>query len=206
MSGSTLGCVTATEQPAPSRAVGVALDARDLTRCRRRIHLDHDPDAVGLPQALPDPAFEQRREDAARHRAGIAAVIRRETGCFVVPADADAERATAAAVAEGAALIWGALLPAARGTRRAPVELLVRVPEGGYVPVVVVRHRITDPGEGAVTSSPDAPVARARRPSIVRGASGRTRGISCGWPTCTGCCGRPGGRPSGPPRTAAGAG
>ena len=157
MSGSTLGCVTATEQPAPSRAVGVALDARDLTRCRRRIHLDHDPDAVGLPQALPDPAFEQRREDAARHRAGIAAVIRRETGCFVVPADADAERATAAAVAEGAALIWGALLPAARGTRRAPVELLVRVPEGGYVPVVVVRHRITDPGEGAVTSSPARP-------------------------------------------------
>jgi len=128
VSGSTLGCVTATEQPAPSRAGGVALDARDLTRCRRRIHLDHDPDAVGLPQALPDPAFAQRREDAARHRAEIAAVIRRETGCFVVPADADAERATAAAVAEGAALIWGALLPAARGTRRAPVELLVRVP------------------------------------------------------------------------------
>jgi len=58
VSGSTLGCVTATEQRVPSRAGGVALDARDLTRCRRRIHLDHDPDAVGLPQALTDPAFD----------------------------------------------------------------------------------------------------------------------------------------------------
>jgi predicted RecB family nuclease len=169
VSGSTLGCVTAIEQPAPSRAGGVALDARDLTRCRRRIHLDHDPDAVGLPQALPDPALEQRRDDAARHRAGVATVLRRETGCYVVPADADAERATAEAVAEGAGLIWGGLLPAARGTRRAPVELLVRVPEGGYVPVVVVRHRITDPGEGAVTTSLARPwpaaaaVDRARR-------------------------------------------
>ncbi len=153
MSGSTLGCVTATEQPARSCAGGVALDAKDLTRCRRRIHLDHDPDTGGLPRALPDPALEQRRQDAARHRAGVATVVMRETGCLVIPADADAERVTAEAVAEGSALIWGALLPATTGTRRAAADLLVRVPEGGYVPVVVVRHRITDPGEGAVTSS-----------------------------------------------------
>src|SRR3954471_13069327 len=149
----TLAVMTAIEHATVPAARDVVLDAVATTRCRRRVHLDHDPDAVGLPQALPDPAFEQRREDAARHRAGIGAVLRRETGCSVIPADADAERATAAAVAEGAALIWEALLPATRGTRRAPVELLVRVPEGGYVPVVVVRHRITDPGEGAVTSS-----------------------------------------------------
>jgi predicted RecB family nuclease len=153
VSGSTLGCVTAIEQPAPSRTGGVALDAKDLTRCRRRIHLDHDPDALGLPRALPDPALEQRRADAARHRAGVATVVMRETGCLVIPAGADAQRITAEAVAEGSALIWGALLPAAPGTRRAAADLLVRLPEGGYVPVVVVRHRITDPGEGAVTSS-----------------------------------------------------
>ncbi|MBV9920747.1 MAG: recombinase RecB, partial [Pseudonocardia sp.] len=145
--------MTAIEQPAPSRTGGVALDAKDLTRCRRRIHLDHDPEAAGLPRALPDPALEQRRADAARHRAGVATVVMRETGCLVIPAGADAERITAEAVAEGSALIWGALLPAAPGTRRAAADLLVRLPEGGYVPVVVVRHRITDPGEGALTSS-----------------------------------------------------
>ena len=77
----------------------------------------------------------------------------RATGCLVIPAGADAERVTAEAVAEGSAMIWGALLPAAPGTRRAAADLLVRLPEGGYVPVVVVRHRITDPGEGAITSS-----------------------------------------------------
>src|SRR3954451_5348109 len=113
VSGSTLGCVTATDQPAPSRTGGVALDARDLTRCRRRIHLDHDPDAVGLARSLPDPALEQRREGAARQRAGIGAVIRRATGCFALPTHSDAGGARAGAVPEGAALIWGALLPAA---------------------------------------------------------------------------------------------
>ena len=31
-------------------------------------------------------------------------------------------------------------------------ELLVRLPGGGYVPVIVVRHRVTDPGGGALTA------------------------------------------------------
>ena len=184
MSGSTLGCVTAIEQPAPFRTGGVALDANDLTRCRRRIHLDHDPDALGLPRALPDPALEQRRADAARHRAGVATVVMRETGCLVIPAGADAQRITAEAVAEGSALIWGALLPAAPGTRRAAADLLVRLPEGGYVPVVVVRHRITDPGEGAVTSSLARPWPGAAAADGARRVRS-IRVISCASPTCT---------------------
>ncbi len=61
--------------------------------------------------------------------------------------------ATAAAVAADVPLIWGAVLPDAEGMgRRGGAELLVRLPAGGYVPVVVVRHRITDAGEGALTS------------------------------------------------------
>ena len=74
-------------------------------------------------------------------------------------------------------MIWGALLPAARGTRRAPVDLLVRVPEGGYVPVVVVRHRITDPGEGAATSSVDRPWPRAAAVDRVRGVRSHPRDL-----------------------------
>ena len=196
MSGSTLGCVTAIDQPAPSRTGGVALDAKDLARCRRRIHLDHDPDAVGLPRALPDPSLEQRRADAARHRAGVAAVVLRETGCFVIPADADAERITAEAVAEGAALIWGALLPAAPGTRRAAgrssgarARGRVRAGRRGAPP----DHR-SGGGRGHVGAR--AAVAARGRGRSGRAGSGPTRATCCGSPTCTGCCGRPGWAPA----------
>lgn len=83
------------------------------------------------------------------------------TGWHAVPAQLRAgERAaaTAAAVAAGAPLIWGAGLgadtPASSGVgRRGSAELLVRLPEGGYVPVIVVHHRITDPGAGAHTTA-----------------------------------------------------
>jgi predicted RecB family nuclease len=70
-------------------------------------------------------------------------------------------------VAAGAGFVWGAALPDDDG-RRGGADLLVRVPGGGYVPVLVVRHRITDPGEGAVTSPlvephPGAALPDARR-------------------------------------------
>ena len=166
-----MGQVTQIEHHAPSRTGGVALDARDLARCRRRIHLDNDPTAVGLPRSLPDPALEQRQEDAARHRSEVATAVIGATSCVVIPVGArsdDQLAATAAAVEQGAGLIWGALLPAAPGTRRSGAELLVRVAEGGYVPVVVVRHRVTDAGEGAVTSPLSQPWPGAALPDARR--------------------------------------
>ena len=86
-----------------------------------------------------------------------------------VPPDvSDRVAATAAAVAAEAPLIWGAVLPRSvldvpsvrsgvvlggpEGGRRGGAELLVRLPGGGYVPLIVVRHRITDPGSGALTA------------------------------------------------------
>ncbi|MCX6464729.1 MAG: TM0106 family RecB-like putative nuclease, partial [Pseudonocardiales bacterium] len=75
--------------------------------------------------------------------------------------------ATAAALAHGAAFVWGAVLPADEG-RRGGAELLVRLPEGGYVPVLVVRHRITDPGAGAVTSPVEQPWPARGRPDEER--------------------------------------
>ena len=195
MSGSTLGCVTATEQPAPSRTGGVALDARDLTRCRRRIHLDHDPDAVGLPRALPDPALEQRRADAARHRAGVAAVIRRETGCFVGPgrcrcrAGHGRGRRRGRGADLGCAPARRARHPARAGrSARARARGRVRAGRRGAAP----DHR-SGGGRGHVVAARGR--GRARRRSIGRGASAPTRGISCGWPTCTGCCGAAGWAP-----------
>ncbi|WP_141282473.1 TM0106 family RecB-like putative nuclease [Pseudonocardia hydrocarbonoxydans] len=126
----------------------VLLDAGALTRCRRRLHLDHDPSAADVPRALPDPSLEQRRADAAAHREQLGARLAAALPGWVAAGGA---AATAAAVAQGAPYVWGAVPPADEG-RRGGAELLVRLAGGGYVPLLVVRHRITDPGAGAVTS------------------------------------------------------
>lgn len=163
----TLGQVTAIENPAPStgRAEGVSLDAAVTTRCRRRVHLDHDPTAAGALRALPDPALEQRRSDAEQHRVVVGERLAATVGVswYAIPAGGRVAMlaATTAAVAVGEPLIWGAVLPdAADAGRHGGAELLVRLPTGGYVPVIVVRHRVTDPGEGAVTSSLEQPWPR----------------------------------------------
>jgi RecB family nuclease, putative, TM0106 family len=178
----TLGRVTTTDaQPAASagsRAREVVLDAAALTRCRRRIHLDHDPSAADSPQAPPDPAAEQRKADAAAHRARIGAELAGLPGWVTVPPGPHAERvaATAAAVAAEAAYIWNAALPTAGG-RSGGAELLVRLPEGGYVPVIVVRHRISDPGEGAVTSPLLQPSPLAAAPDPRRRVRSQPRDL-----------------------------
>ena len=161
--------MTATATPAPDRLPGgppsgrvtVSLDAASTSHCRRRIHLDHDPGAVAAPRALPDPALAQRRADAAEHRARIGAQLAAAAGAgwqVVAAGVGDPVAATEAAIAGEARLIWGAVLPSApRGPadathRRGGAELLVRRPGGGYVPVIVVRHRVSDPGSGALTA------------------------------------------------------
>jgi predicted RecB family nuclease len=146
----------------------VLLDAGAVSRCRRRVHLDHDPGMRDTPLAPPDPAAEQRIADAAAHREeirrrlheavrGRAAAEDDRAGWVTVPAElpaADRARLTEQALAERAAYIWGGLLPADRaGHRRGGAELLVRRSDG-YLPLLVVRHRITDPGTGALTTDP----------------------------------------------------
>ncbi|MGH3612370.1 MAG: TM0106 family RecB-like putative nuclease [Pseudonocardia sp.] len=173
------------------------LDAAATTRCRRRVHLDHDQSAAAEPHALPDPSLEQRRADASQHRVRIGAMLAAATGTrwhMVAAHGPIGERAlaTAAAVAAGAPLIWGAVLPGdgtghfdstalrespVRVGRRGGVELLVRLPEGGYVPVIVVRHRVTDPGVGALTSSLGAPWPRCAVPDPARKVRSQPRDL-----------------------------
>ncbi|QNG53832.1 TM0106 family RecB-like putative nuclease [Pseudonocardia petroleophila] len=152
LSGVLITLVGVTATAGTSCPPAVLLDAGSLTRCRRRIHLDHDPSAADVPRALPDPSLEQRRADAAVHREQLRAQLAAALPGLVTAGSA---AATAAAVAERAPYVWGAVLPS-DGARRGGAELLVRV-GGGYVPLVVVRHRITDPGTGAVTSPLLAP-------------------------------------------------
>jgi len=136
----------------------VLLDATALSRCRRRVHLEHDPSMRGTPLAPPDPAAEQRIADAAAHRATIRDQLAEAVpGSWVtVPRELPAEERVALterALAEGVSYIWGALLPADRGGhRRGGAELLIR-DASGYLPMLVVRHRITDPGAGASTTA-----------------------------------------------------
>jgi predicted RecB family nuclease len=139
--------------------VEVLLDAGAVSRCRRRVHLEHDPAMRDTPLDPPDPAAEQRMADAAAHREAMRQRLLGAVGeaWVTVPREASAmERAarTEQALAEGARYIWGALLPADRqGHRRGGAELLIRT-DGGYLPMLVVRHRVTDPGTGAVTTAP----------------------------------------------------
>lgn len=79
-----------------------------------------------------------------------------DDGWVEIPAS-DARTAserTLAACRRGAKWIWNAVLPADRDTgRRGRSELLMLDPDGvGYIPVIVVNHKVTDPGRGAVTT------------------------------------------------------
>jgi predicted RecB family nuclease len=135
----------------------VQLDAGVVTRCRRRVHLENDPTMVDVRKAPPDPSGEQRRADAMAHRRTVADRMARMVGSdwTEIPLDArssDRERATLGALVAGARFIWAPQLPRdVAGGRRGGIDLLVRS-DTGYVPVLVVRHKITDPGTGARTS------------------------------------------------------
>jgi len=166
--------VTVTLQP-------VVLDAAAVSRCRRRVHLDHDPSAVGSPRARPDPALEQRRADAVEHRVVVGQVLASQAcgGEWVeVPSGAPTQErlmATGAAVAAGARYIWGGLLPLdVPGARTGSPDLLVRA-AGGYHPVIIVRHRITDAGSGALCTQLDQLDPALAAPDPQRKVRSQTR-------------------------------
>ncbi|MCT2586575.1 TM0106 family RecB-like putative nuclease [Actinophytocola gossypii] len=148
------------------------LDAGVVNRCRRRVHLEHDAAMAGVPTAPPDPTAEQRKADAAAHRRAVADDIAArlggaEAGWTEIERGPDArsvdrEAATLDAMAAGARFIWAAQLPRDHaGNRRGQIDLLVATGTG-YVPVLVVRHKVSDPGQGAQTSPLATPVPSAR--------------------------------------------
>jgi predicted RecB family nuclease len=153
----------------------VLLDAGVVTRCRRRVHLDNDPAMADAPKAPPDPAGEQRSADAMAHRRKVGDSLARLFGSawVEIPAGpdvtgADRERGTLAAMRAGAPFVWNAQLPRdPAGGRRGRIDLLVRSGDG-YVPVLVVRHKITDPGSGARTSPLEDPTPGGSRTDPLR--------------------------------------
>jgi len=124
---------------------------------------------LGVTTAPPDPTGEQRKADATAHRRSIADEIAGLVGpgWTEIPRGpdvrtADREQLTLAAMADGARFIWAAQLPRDQeGGRRGNIDLLVAT-ETGYVPVLVVRHKVSDPGSGAQTSPLATPWPSAR--------------------------------------------
>lgn len=158
----------------------VLLDAGVVTRCRRRVHLEHDDAMREVPQAPLDPGIEQRIEDAAEHRRQVSLMLGRLLAPDWVQVSGEAgrierERQTLAAMRAGTTYISGAQLPAdSGGGRRGAIDLLVRS-DDGYTPVLVVRHKITDPGTGARISPLDRPVLEASEVDTTRKARSHPR-------------------------------
>ncbi|WP_433266996.1 TM0106 family RecB-like putative nuclease [Actinosynnema sp. CS-041913] len=151
----------------------VLLDAGVVTRCRRRVHLEHDPAMRDAPKAAPDPTGRLRKADATEHRRAVAETLGRFVGSELmeIPPDvpsADRERVTAEAMRAGVRYISGAALPRdLRGGRRGGIDLLVKS-DTGYVPVLVVRHKVSDPGAGARTSPLSHPLPGGARVDPLR--------------------------------------
>lgn len=67
--------------------------------------------------------------------------------------DDDDEKRTLRALDDGATLVWGAALPADPVSGREGLRCtLVAVPGGGYVPALVVNHKVVDPRRGGNSS------------------------------------------------------
>lgn len=127
------------------------IDARALIGCRHRLHLDalHPGAMSGVAE---DAGVKQRREAAQAHRENVRdTLIAADPNRWVVidPTRSAAQRAeaTMAACAAGVDRIWGALLPQEPDTgRRGGCEILWRdADRGGYIPIIVVNHKVTDP-------------------------------------------------------------
>lgn len=144
--------IAAPETPAGfTEAVTGFLDARALIGCRHRLRMDaaHGGELTGV---VEDSGVRQRREAAAAHRASVRdTLVAAAPSHWVVidPALRAGERAEATmrACAAGARWIWGGLLPQEPDTgRRGGSEILMRDTErGGYIPIIVVNHKVTDP-------------------------------------------------------------
>lgn len=130
----------------------VVLHPRDLAGCEHRLALDFaHPDLV---RDRPDtPEAQRRKEAAADHRTAVREMLRglhsdQPEGTFVAIEGDDHDsrrRATLDACAAGARWIWNGTLPTDRAAgRRGHTELLVRV-DDGYLPVIVVNHRVSYP-------------------------------------------------------------
>lgn len=129
-----------------------------LTRCGHRLYLDTAYHA--LVRGTGEPVGVTLRRDAARsHRAAVRDwLAERHPGMVVIdPAAPRFEQVarTIEACSQEAPLIWGARFPDDEGSgRRWRAEAVLADPAGGYLPLLVVNHKVIDPGAGALLTDP----------------------------------------------------
>jgi len=122
-------------------------------RCRRRVHLDADPNAPRLLRSPTDDGLRLRLSDGEAHRVEVLDTLRAVLGEQVDPWDPSGP--------ERPPVVFG---PALRSdTRFGSPDLLIWVGDG-YRPVIIRAHRTTDPGSGALTAPLDDPLAIAPNP------------------------------------------
>ncbi len=192
--------------PGPDQVSGPAartlrLGPATAGRCRRRVHLDFDPDAEPGERPPPDPGLQLRLADLSEHRERTWSAL--QTTAARPVAD------WSPGSGERPELVWAPVLRA--GPRIGSPDLLVWDTDG-YRAVIVRGHRTLDPGAGAVcTSLTDlatgsrraAPDRKARRhPADVLQLAHHHRmlvdlGLAASGPASGGVIGR--GGPSGQP-------
>lgn len=134
----------------------VRLSPSAASRCRRRIHLDHDPSVDRAAKSDPDTTFELRMTDLAAHRQQVLAT---PVGAELMPAGGgvtagETNRWTPAA-ADRPLLLRD--IPLRTRTRFGVIDFLVH--DGtGYLPIIVRGHRTLDNGTGANLSSLQNPL------------------------------------------------
>lgn len=130
--------------PAPLR-----LGPAAAGRCRRRIHLDHAPDAPKELRTGPDTGVKMRLADMQVHSADVLQSLPAAVAGWS-PASADRPP-----------IVLG---PTLRTPTRIGTPDLLIAADGGYLPVIVRGHRTMDPGAGALLSALDDPAAIALDP------------------------------------------
>lgn len=142
--------------------------ASDLVGCRyrlrqKRAHPDIPPTAHSLERAARQDVGRAAAWEKFPHKSDSRRVPFRRVDLGELPAADPWERelATLEAIAAGDTHIVGACLSSAEGAEhpwRVEIDLLLRTPEGTYIPVIVSNHRVARPHPEATT--PGVPTHR----------------------------------------------
>lgn len=158
-------------------SVEVRLGPADAGRCRRRVHLDHDPTADRSRRRAPDPGLQLRYDTLADHREAVHAAL-----AAVLPLDESGRPPDGDAAADRPVALWSPRLVSQ--TRFASPDLLLRADIlTGAAPATATTATATPATaapanagtatSGTATATPAGPVRDTTRlgyhPVLVRG-------------------------------------